>query len=346
MVRRGLLSLLSVAACAPMRPIPTASADECKFPKEWVQASLDLWARTTVEVLQSPDAPLPYTIYFDRRCTYTLASPDDRPPAAREIAGLRFRGAPVHAWAERHAGEVELPDGQIIPVGMHAAGGMYEGSEPTPFYAMALLDIWKSHRPRGKQGEHLAEEFLTVAQHELTHTLQLRGISAAVERIADEVDRALDLDDDRIQDLFESDPEYVAAFGEEVQLLFAASLTTDDAEQRRLAGRALELARARQARWFVGDRAMYGELDGLFLSMEGLGEWVRYKLMTSGPVGELPRQTRAQAIAMLQGRHPYWSQDEGLALLLLLEQRHPNFRERLLAEELPDALTLLEESLR
>jgi hypothetical protein len=51
-------------------------------------------------------------------------------------------------------------------------------------------------------------------------------------------------------------------------------------------------------------------------------------------------------LSRLRGKKPYWSQDEGLAVLLVLEQRLPDFRERLLAPELPDAWALLDEASR
>jgi hypothetical protein len=253
----------------------------------------------------------------------------------------------VRAWAAPHGGAVTLPNGVRIPAGPHAAGSMFDAPEPTPFYAMALLDIWRAELPPEKQTEHMDDDFLTIAQHELTHTLQLRGIFNAAREVGERLQvESLDLDDDRIQEIFEDDPEYVATFDEERALLFEASLVADVVEKRRMVRRAVELARARQARWFVGEHAVHAELDGRFLAMEGLGEWVRYQLMTRGPVGALPRQTRDGALERLRGKKPYWSQDEGVAILLVLEQLLPGFRDRLLADPLPDAFVLLEEAAR
>jgi hypothetical protein len=335
-------ALVLCAACATARPAPKPPA--CDFPRDWVQATLDLWERTTREVLRHPEAPLPHMLYFDDACTFVVAGP--APDGATPLAPLRYRGREVSAFAVVHGGTVHLPDGQSFPPRPHAAGALYKNPEPTPYYAMALLPIWRRELPADKQDEHLSDEFLTIAQHELTHTLQLRGIFAAAQRIAEGGGRSLNLDDDAIQARFEGDPAYVAAYEEEKELLFAASLAADVAEKKRMVRRAVELARARQGRWFVGEHAIHAPLDGMFLSMEGLGEWVRYKLMTAGPVGGLPRHTREQAIARLRGKKPSWSQDEGLAILLVLEQLLPAFRDRLLADDLPDAFALLDEASR
>lgn len=340
-------SLLALAACGSHAAGAMAPASAaCGLDAAWVQQVLDLWERSTTEVLQVPSAPLPYMVYFDHRCSYDVNAPAAPGPAAQALPPLRFRGAPVSVWATVHGGAVRLPDEKTIGPHPYAAGSMYHAPDPTPFYAMALMDVWRTELPADKQGEHLADEFLTIAQHELTHTLQLRGIFALAQRLAERGDQQLRLDDDAIQRTFEGDAEYTAVYDAEVKLLFDASLVTDAEEQRRMVRRAVELARGRQARWFVGEHALHAQLDGRFLAMEGLGEWVRYRLMTSGPVGELPRQSRAQVLARLRGKKPYWSQDEGLAVLLVLEQRLPDFRARLLADELPDAFALLDESTR
>jgi len=345
-MRACLLPILVACGSATPAADRARGDQQCELDTAWVQATLDLWEVSTGKILQRPTTALPYMVYFDRKCSYAVAAPAPPSPEARELPALRFRGAPVRVWAAPHAGKVRLPNGTTIPAGMYAAASMYHAPEPTPFYAMALLDVWRAALPPDKQDEHLADEFLTIAQHELTHTLQLRGIFALGERLAEQTGKSLDLNDDAIQEAFEGDPAYVAAYAEERDLLFAASLVADRAEQQRMVRRAVELARARHARWFVGEHAIHAELDGRFLAMEGLGEWVRYKHMTQGPVGRLPRQTRDQVLARLRGKKPYWSQDEGLAVLLVLEQRLPDFRERLLAPELPDALALLDESSR
>lgn len=338
-------ALILCVACATARPAAApATAAACDFPRGWVQATLDLWERTTGEVLGRPEAPLPHMVYFDDACTYTVAGP--APDGATPLAPLRYRGRDVPLFAIVHGGTVRLPNGESFPPRPHAAASTYAAPQRTAFYAMALLPIWRRELPADKQDEHLSDEFLTIAQHELTHTLQVRGIFAAAQRIAEASGKSFDLDDDAIQRTFEKDAAYVAAYEEEKDLLFAASLAADVAEKKRLVRRAVELARARQARWFVGDHAIHASLDGRFLAMEGLGEWVRFELMTAGPIGGLPRQTREQVIARLRGKKPYWSQDEGLAILLVLEQLLPSFRDRLLADELPDAFVLLDEASR
>ncbi len=61
-------------------------------------------------------------------------------------------------------------------------------------------------------------------------------------------------------------------------VLFAAAAAPPDTEARELAPKALEAMRVRRARWFAGDRrAVYGELDDVFLTMEGMGQWMTYR---------------------------------------------------------------------
>ena len=326
--RRTACLLLALSGCATARPAP---APACALDVAWVQETLRLWERTTAEVLRLPAAPLPTIVWFDARCSYTLGA--GRP------SQLRFRGAPVLVEAAPHQGTIRLPSGATLPPRPHAAASM--GRDGRPFFAMPLLDVWRAHVP---DEPNLSEIMLGVAQHELVHTLQLPGILATADAISKRLDRDLTLDDDQIERLYEGDPEYVAAFRAEVDLLWQAARAPSAAESRALARQALALARSRQARWFTGDAALHRELDGLFLSMEGLGEWARHELMTAGPIGGMPRLTSDEAVRILRGREPSWSQDEGLAILLVLEKLHPTFRERLLAPALPDAFALLDEA--
>jgi hypothetical protein len=343
----------------PAQPIPD---DSCSLPAAeqlWMQEALDLWVWVTDRYLQRPDAALPWSVYFDRRCAYHVAG---RPEVSAVSLGevLAFRGEAVSVWGVAHSGWVWLPDGSQIPAEPHAAGALYDAPMPTPFFSMSLVEIWRTV-PGATEVPDLSDQMLTIAQHEMTHTLQLQALGQALEALAAEGHNVLALDDDSIQRTFQADPSYAEAIAEEVSALHTAVLTPEPSDKRRLARRALELARHRQARYFVGPYALFARLDGVFLTMEGLGEWVRLALMRdAAELGERPaleevdpdfagyrifrQMDLAAAIHALEGRERFWSQQEGLLVVLLLEQLLPGFPQRLLGPELPDALALLEEA--
>lgn len=89
------------------------------------------------------------------------------------------------------------------------------------------------------------------------------------------------------------------------------------AKARNLASQALSMIRARRARWFVGVDQRLGEAEDLFLSMEGAGQYVGYSWLIDPQGGRVPRAT---AMVGFGTRAKWWSQKQGLALVLAVER--------------------------
>ena len=79
------------------------------------------------------------------------------------------------------------------------------------------------------------------------------------------------------------------------------------------------MIRERRERFFQGPSAVYGELEDLFLMMEGLGEWLNFKLKIA-TLGE--SESQALEASRLDTRNT-WTQAEGLVLSLLLDRLVP-----------------------
>jgi hypothetical protein len=73
-------------------------------------------------------APLPYLVYFDRVCTYTVAAPAAPSPTARELLPLRWGALEPGATAsvdpaaeagslQREAGSLRRAAGSLPPMG-------------------------------------------------------------------------------------------------------------------------------------------------------------------------------------------------------------------------------------
>lgn len=267
--------------------------------RAWLATALDAWRAAEVEALGLAPRPLPTVVAADARCTYRLPNGG--------FAGLA---------AAPHAGTVVFPDGGEAPVGpisfASGAGG---------YFAMSLPSVW---RAAGVDSPFGLEQLMTgVLLHEMMHIRQvdlagasLAGAAASV-GVADE-----DLTDNVVQQRFENDPAYVAAYAEERDALFAAAAAPDEAQARRLAATALELIRARRARWFTGDRAGFVALDDVFLTMEGMGQWLIYRhFLDAG-------RTPSEALPAVRRGGRQWSQDEGLALILVVDRLLPGWQAR------------------
>lgn len=267
----------------------------------WLEAALANWQRFAKQELHLPDAPLPTVYAIDAVCTFKLPAGD--------VASIQ---------GERHGEQVALPDGQQVPLGPISFA--FDRDQ----FVMSLPSVW---RAAGVTSELGLETLMDgVLLHEIMHTRQSELASASLAPLAASAGVADDeLTDDIVQDRFASDPAYAAAWSEERDILYAAATAADDAETRRLAARALELVRARHSRWFAGDKSAFAGLDDVFLTMEGMGQWMIYRYFLSPEGAAVPP---AQALRAVRRGGRQWSQDEGLALMLVIDRLLPGWQRR------------------
>jgi hypothetical protein len=295
---RAAAFLLAITIAAP------AGAQDCTMApgdRAWLERALAQWERSAQEELRLPEAPLPTIDAIDGDCIYTLP--------AGSFAALS---------AARHGGKVTLPSGGTVGLG------------PISFafdrdrFVMSLPSVWRAAGITSELGLEMLMD--GVLLHEIMHTRQ-SGLAA--EQLAGPAARAGiaddELSDDIVQERFGDDPDYAAAWSAERDLLFAAVAARHDGEARALARQALAAMRARRARWFTGDKAAFAELDDIFLTMEGMGQWLIYRYFVS-PTGAAAAPATALG-AVRRGRRS-WSQDEGLALLLVVDRLLPGWQAR------------------
>jgi hypothetical protein len=340
--RRPLLPLLALALAAggpagaqagragtpraapPHAAPPRPAAAPCTMgaaDRAWLERALAGWAVAEREALRLTPTPLPAAVVFDARCAFTAPA-----GAAGPVA---WRGA-------AHGGRVALPDGKALPPAVTSFAAP-AGPNGGAFFVMALPSVWRAQGVRSGLGlEGLMD---AVLLHELTHTRQFYYAAPTLAELTRRYGLPDDLSDDSLQRAFGDDSAYAAAYAAERDLLYAAAAAPDTAEARRLAGAALARLRARRARWFVGDSARWAPLDEIFLTMEGLGQWAAYAWLV-GPRG--PRLAPAVAQRELRRGGRFWTQDEGLALLLAVDRLVPGWQALAFAERPLTAEALLE----
>jgi hypothetical protein len=229
-----------------------------------------------------------------------------------------------------------LPDGARLPARLTSfaaplpSGGM--------FFVMALPSVWRaSDRDPTGDGRLASAVFI----HEFTHT-QSPALGARVDSLVKHGLPA-DVNDDVIQERFGERPGFRERFDAERELLFRAAAAPSDSESKALAERASSLIDARRRDFFVGAAAPYAEAEDLFLSMEGLAQWLAYRWLVD-PRGGAMRAAEALPFMRRGGRR--WSQDEGLALLLVLERLAPSAARGMLDESPVMVLESLREAVR
>jgi hypothetical protein len=140
------------------------------------------------------------------------------------------------------------------------------------------------------------------------------------------------------QNTFREQADFVAAYETERDLIYRAASAPDDVEARRLAGEALTRMRARGARFFTGENAKLAELEEIFLTMEGIAQWAGYSWLTHM---DGPRIAPDVVLPGMRRGGRQWSQDEGLAIFLVVNRLVPDWQARAFAAEPATAMELL-----
>jgi hypothetical protein len=341
----GVLTLVASAVVCSIGAV-SAGTNGCELPQPsvaWIQRALDGWDLVRRDFLKLEPGPLPWIVLFDASCQWHLNPTDPKLIAdARSLppSTLKFDGDSVDVRALAHSGTVLLPNRVEIPIEVKASTALYRNGRMT-FLVMSMPSVWHAQRG-GPRNPHLDEYLQGAFTHEMTHTRQLVPINRRLRQLIGSADVPDRLNDDAIQDRFQKESGFARSIERERDTLFRAAGLTDPALRREIASRALAMIRERQARYYTGRNAPYAEIESLFLTMEGAGQWAAYKLIKArGVVGA----SDAEAIRLVRDNRRYWSQDQGLAVFLLLDVLVPNWQSRIFQNEPASPFTLLEEAL-
>jgi hypothetical protein len=314
-------SLLAAFAAHAAECLPSA-AD-----REWAESALRHWRVVERDALKLAPTPFPKVVAIDAQCTAVATD----------------QGNGVFAWqgTPHPAGTARLPDGKTVPVGPVSFAAPDPAGKGAAYFVMGLPSVW---RAKGvKSGVGLEGLMDGVLLHEMAHTRQFYWADPMLARLTVKYKLPDDINDDSLQQAFAKNPEYVRDYETERDLLFASAAASSNDEARALARQALERMKQRRARWFTGANEKWQALDEVFLTMEGLGQWVAYWWFTS-PQGMKMDAGPAQRELRRGGR--LWTQDEGLALFLVVDRLVPGWQSRVFAPQPALAEALLSAAAR
>lgn len=327
---------LLVCGCSAHRPRPS-SCSLTDTDVRWFQSALDGWHQVSKDFLLLDPKPIPWVVLFDDACTWHLAATAEIPGSEPAKIRLAYAGDTVPARFLRHNGKVQLPNGAEIPADIMAAA-FHSRDRETTFFALATFDLWRRH-PQASKDPELERRLLSVVLHEIMHTRQLPYVALRVADLEKRSGTTFEANDDMIENRFKNVAGFQEAFSAERDLLYRAVAETDPALRRTLIDQALGMVRQRRERFFTGADQPYAELEELFLNMEGAAEWARFKYHQAAPGNTM---SDAEIISFIRGGENSWSQDMGLALVLLLEKEVPGWQRQLLGPEMASPLKLLE----
>ena len=300
----------------------SAKVEEAPKPAvAWIGKWFAAWELISDHIFHLPHDAAPEFLFFDETNVYTTskisASGDstfDGPKLFNE--SLQWRVA-------KHNDTLTLPDAQKVPVGLMTFAA--RGENGRVFFVMAAPSYWAK---AGIESKELSlEKLLTgVFLHEFAHTRQFKGMGGMVDSIEHHQEfKEVPLTDDIVQGYFKKDSGYVKEFNKEVATFYQAVFATNDDDTKRLTREALTLLKARQAKYFVNDKAILKQLDDVFLSMEGLGQFVAVSWLIDRAGGNMNFDI---AVEGFRRKRTQWSQEEGLAMYLILNKlARPNWQD-------------------
>jgi hypothetical protein len=316
----GSISLAGTAHAQPPAPPPSRCALEAGA-AAWIKGASDSWTETSRGDLgrdgSSRDGnALPWIIFFDSSCIWQLNARGTASP---------LTGGP-------HQGRITLPDESTIDATVTSFAATYSADD-RPFLVMALPAVWRKE-PRHAANPDLERLMRSVFVHEMTHTAQGHSTGARLKELEQRSPLPADLTDDIIQQRFGDVPGFREAYETERDLLFRAAAEPDAVRRRALATEALDAMTGRRARYFSGPNAIFADLEDLFLNLEGVANWAAYRTA----LRELA--SPAEAVTFIR-RARSWSQDEGLALFLVIDSLLPGWQPRVFEDKPASVVDLL-----
>jgi hypothetical protein len=251
-------------------------------------------------------------VFFDK--DYVYSTSEITISHGETCTGPTFFGN-VYQWQRMlHGGSFTLPNKEKVSVAlMSFAAPVGEGSDKS-FFVMPLPSYWQS---AGVNYQELGlNRFTTgVFLHEFSHSQQMQTVGKKVLQCQQKTPYKDNFSDDIIQDLFSKDTIYSRGFQHEVELLYQGANASGKASKAALVRQGLQAYRNRQKHYFTGRLTVLSEVDDLFLTMEGLGQFSMLAWLMHPQGGSL---TLEAALKATRRKRKKWSQDEGLALFLVL----------------------------
>lgn len=317
----SLISSTAVATqAASSSSSPAPDPDACRMAPDdsaWLAGALQAWELTRFKTLKLDPAEPPTLVVFDAACVW------------------RGKLGKAAMTSGRHNGSIPLPGGDTAPAAVVAFAAPDE-KDHSAYLVMAMPSVWKA---AGVNSQFGVETLMTsVFVREATHTRQFDAFAPRMTRLARRWKGARDLTDAAVQDRFGQDGYYVRAFRPEVELLYQALAEPDPAAAKALARQALDLATKRRAHFFTGVDRRYLEIEDNFLTLEGIGGFAAYRWLVD-PQGAA--RDPAAALADVRRGGASWSQDEGLAIYLVVDRFVPDWRVRSFGKQPMTALQLL-----
>lgn len=278
---------------------------------KWLWDWISSWDHLSKSTFNLETAQLPEMVFFDSTYVYSnsrISIPN----------GIPFRGPKLYSqkidWRkQQHNGKLILPDStetnvQIMTFAAPKNNGAY--------FVMPAPSYWTSI---GLKNETVPLKNMLngIFVHEFAHTRQIDAIAFKIIGFEEKGKYKYPVNDDIVQNYFQSDSLYTVNFEAEVRALYELLEIKEESDLKLRTDQWLTRFRNRQKENFISISPDLATMEDLFLTMEGIGQYAMLKYYLTDKGGKY-----SDSLALKATRHnkKYWSQEEGLGLILLYEK--------------------------
>lgn len=255
--------------------------------------------------------PVHFVLFDDR---YVYSTSDVTIVNGESIVGKDLLNLSLKWKKKLHEGLLTLPDGSSVPVGMMCFAAENSISD-TAFFVMPLTDFWAK---QGVDSKTLKLEDLVtgVFLHEFSHTQQMDNFGKKISELILQYELGDEVNDDFIQDSFGKDSIFTESYNKEV-IYFSKAIDSknESFDQDLILG--IQQMESRRKLFYWDYKTYLAEIEDIFLTMEGLGQYTMYLWLTHEKGANLDRTL---AIEGVRRGKKIWSQDQGFLLFLVLEK--------------------------
>lgn len=285
--------------------------DSQEIELEWLENWFDAWELIASDVFKLPRANPPVVLFYDNEYVYTTSNVSA--PDGEVFNGPKLFGEKLPWKRAAHNDTLTLPTGQRVPVQLMTFAAPSEKEDVESFFVMAAPSFWQSAGIDCK--EVGLDKMLTgIFVHEFAHTRQMNGFGSKISGFEKNNKFDFNVNDDIIQNYFSDDSIYIEQFKREVDLFYKATTVENEKEMIELTKQGLALLRKRQEEYLEPEKGILVEIDQVFLTMEGIGQYAMVSWLEHPKGGNVGRDV---AIKATRRNKKWWSQDEGLALVMV-----------------------------
>jgi hypothetical protein len=250
-------------------------------------------------------------VFFDEKYVYSTSNITIT--NGNTIKGCNLLNLKLNWKKAPHNGTLTMPDKATIPIGLMSFVAEIPQETNKSFFAMPLPSFWVKSGVVSK--ELGLENLITgVFIHEFSHSQQMQNFGKQITLYEQENTFGDDFNDDIVQNIFQDNSSYVKIYNQEVSLLYSA--IQNNSLDKPFLNKAIELMKRRQKEYFKGEYKELSTIDNFFLTMEGLGQYSMYLWLIHPQGGNIKKEI---AIIGVRRGGKWWSQEEGLALFLVLD---------------------------